>query len=307
MFFGRNLVEPPPPPEDDEAMPAPKTPPRRCTLMSRLQHTSLVALCAGLPWWGLPVLRAQVDRPPELISKTGGAGALWTSVAELAAAAKAGNSKAMAQYGELQLAGDQVPKNVPAALDLLRAAARKGEASAVFRLGRLYDEGSLLPQDRARALVYFRAAAAGGIPEALYNLGASYASGRGVKRDYVEGLAWMILATQAGIKADGEKQLRGRIESLRRSDWIQAAQRRAPELSKELASKTVLEWVDSFDAPGAKSIPPPAVQAPVAPKISAPIVPMAPPALAPGLPAPGLPRPESIPLPELVPPKPVAP
>lgn len=291
---------------DDVRMPA--TTPLPCTGLSSFRKRLLTfGVAAALAAGSIVFAAKSGDRAPELVSRTGGGGALWSSVAELKEAAKAGNPKAMAVLGDLQLVGDQVEKNVQGALDLLRAAAKKGEASAVFRLAKLYDEGGVLPLDRPRALAYFRAAAAGGVPEAFYNLGATYSSGRGVKRDYSEGLAWMILASQAGLQTEGEKQLRARIESLRRPDWIQSAQRRAPELSKELAGKSVIEWLAMADAPASSLVAPPPIVSPVAPQVVPPTSQVAPPALAPALPAPGLPRPDGIQLPEVVTPKPNTP
>jgi len=214
----------------------------------------------------------------------------------------------MAQYGELQLAGDQVGKNVASALEYLRRAAGTGEAAAVFRLGRLYDDGGVLPQNRARAQAYYKAAAAGGIPEAFFNLGASYASGRGVKRDYAEGLAWLILARKQGVRSDGENQLRARIESLKRPHWIAAAERRAPEIAKDLASKTVVQWLEVADGgPVTPAVVAPTWVKPTPPVIRPAIAPVGLPApgpLVPLLPGPGLPSPDPLQLPEPPAPKP---
>jgi len=291
-------------------MPAAMTSPPTRSLRQVFQRALIrVGLTFGLTTGAL--LWGQADRPPELVSRTGGGGAVWTSVAELAEAAKTGIPRAMAQYGELQLAGDQVEKNVPSALEYLRRAAAAGEAAAIFRLGRLYDDGGILPQNRTRALAYYKAAAAGGIPEALFNLGASYASGRGVKRDYAEGLAWLILARKQGVRSDGENQLRTRIESLKRPQWIAAAEKRAPEIAKELASKTVVQWLEVADGgPAIPTTPPvvaPTLVKPTPPVIRPSVAPFGVPApgpISPLLPGPGLPAPDPLQLPEPPAPKP---
>ena len=173
------------------------------------------------------------DSAPLLMSRTGGGA--WSNLAELEASAKNGNAKAQAQLGEILLRGDGLPKDKPRALALLEQAAKAGEASASFRLGMLYDEGDGVPRDRAKALTYFRTAAAGGVPEAFYNIGAAYAGARGVRRDYAEALAWLILAKKRGTNDTAESALRARIQTMRRPEWIAAAERRAPQIEAELA------------------------------------------------------------------------
>ena len=181
---------------------------------------------------------------PVLLSRTGGAA--WSNVAELTAAADKGNAKAQAQLGEMLLRGDpayQVAADRPKALALLESAARQGESSAAFRLGMLFDDGDGVPQDRARALAYFRAAAAGGAVEAMHNIGAAYASARGVKRDYTEALAWLLLAKKRGSESSAEAAVRARIEKLRHPEWIPAAEKRVPEIERELASRKPQEFL----------------------------------------------------------------
>jgi len=203
------------------------------------------------------------DGAPVLMSRTGGGGALWSSMEELEDAAKKGNSRALAQLGEMRLKGDQTPQNVAQGIELLEKAAQAGEASAAFALGKAYDDGALVPVDRTRAYAYYRAAAAGNVPEAFFNLGAAYASARGVKRDYAEGLAWLILARKAGVENDGEQRLRERLISQRRNDLIEKAEKRAQEIAAELVEKNVTGLL-----PGAPS-PAPSV-APAATRLSAP-------------------------------------
>lgn len=185
------------------------------------------------------------DSKPVLLSKTGG-GSTWSDVKELTAAADKGNPKAQAQLGEMLLRGDPqhgVAEDRERALKLLEQAARKGEPSAAFRIAMLLDDGDGVPQDRERAMAYFRAAAAGGTVEALHNIGAAYASGRGVKRDYAEGLAWLLLAKKRGSEAPGEAALRAHIKKLQRPELIAKAEKRTPEIERELTGKSPAEFL----------------------------------------------------------------
>ena len=224
----------------------------------------------GVVWVGAvgsvgPARAAEPDsRPPELVSRTGGGGAadVWSSPEELAAAAKAGNRRAMFRYGEALVLGDQVIKDEATGVIFLRRAADLGEPAAAFRLAKLMDDGTGVPKDPKRALGYYRAAAAGGVGEACYILGAAYASGRGVKRDYAEALAWLILARQAGIKNAGESQVRARIEAAKRPDWLKRGEARVAELQRELAGRSVKEWVDLAEG----RQPPPAAATPTTPR-----------------------------------------
>ncbi|HRE81563.1 MAG TPA: hypothetical protein PLN52_10970 [Opitutaceae bacterium] len=189
------------------------------------------------------------------MSRTGGAGALWSSMEELEEAAKKGNSRALAQLGEMRLKGDQTPQNVAQGVELLEKAAKAGEATAAFALGKAYDDGALVPVDRTRAYAYYRAAAAGKVPEAFFNLGAAYASARGVKRDYAEGLAWLILARKAGVENDGEQRLRERLTSQRRGDLIEKAEKRAQEIDAELTEKNVTGLLPDAPSPTPSTAP----------------------------------------------------
>lgn len=182
------------------------------------------------------------DSAPQVISKKGG-GVPWKNVAELKAAASAGNSQAQAQLGQQLLRGEGVPPDVPRALELLEKAARAGVPTAAFRVGMLLDDGEGVAQDRGRALDYFRAAAAGDVAEAYHNIGAAYAGAHGVKRDYAEALGWLMLAKQHGVGADSEQAVRSRILRLNRPDWIAAGEKRATEIERELAEKPVASFL----------------------------------------------------------------
>lgn len=244
---------------------------------------------------------AEQSQTPELISRTGGGASseVWSSPEELAAAAKAGNPRAMFRYGEALVLGDQVAKDEALGISFLRQAANLGEPSAAFRLGKLMDDGAGVPKDSPRALAYYKAAAAGRVAEAFYNLGAAHASGRGVKRDYVEALAWLILARQAGIQNPGEAQVRARIQAAKRPDWLKRGETRVAELERELAGHSVKEWVDIAEG---RPIPP-AFTAPVtpAPVSLSPSAPVAAPGVLPAPPVIAPPSAFSLPAPELTP------
>ncbi len=235
--------------------------------VARWAARTVAVFCVGWVWvvGGAEHVRAAEPdtRAPELVSRTGGGGAdVWNSPEELAAAAKAGNRRAMFRYGEALVLGDQVTKDEATGVVFLRRAADLGEPSAAFRLGKLMDDGTGLPRDLKRALGYYRAAAAGGVGEAFFNVGAAYASGRGVKRDYAEALAWLILAREAGITNSGESQVRARISAAKRPDWLKRGEARVAELKRELAGRSVREWVDLAEG----RPPPPAVAAPAVPE-----------------------------------------
>jgi TPR repeat protein len=182
------------------------------------------------------------DSAPVLMSRTGG-GKVWSNMAELQKAAKEGNPRAQAQLGERLLRGDEIAQDKAAGLALLEKAARAGESSAAFRIGMLLDDGDGVAQDRQRALAYFQAAAAGGANEAFHNIGAAYVSARGVKRNYAEGLAWLMIARKRGAASDGEEAVRARIAKLGHPEWIAAAEKRVPEIERELAAKKPIDFL----------------------------------------------------------------
>jgi hypothetical protein len=177
---------------------------------------------------------AQAEAPPILMSTERVEGRpAWTTVAELAVAAEAGDPQAAYQYAQLLEFGDQVEADSLKARQFYRLAVAGGNANAAFRIGKAYADGSLgLGRDPSRALSYYRTAAAE-VPEAIYNVGAMYVSGRGVRRDYVEGLAWLWVAGERGAGADAAEQVQKRLA--RYPDRIAAAERRAVAIRAELA------------------------------------------------------------------------
>lgn len=188
------------------------------------------------------------DSGPQLVSISAG-GSAWVTIAQLTEAADLGNPKACAQLGEMLVRGTtkDLPRDPKRGLALLEQAARAGDAAAAFRLGMVLEEGDAAEQDWPRAFAYLRAAAVGGVDEAFRNVGVAYSKGRGVKRDYAEALAWFILAQNHDTADSLVEDLRAHLTRLHRPELIAAAERRVPELERELAKTTV-----------AQSLPPPA-------------------------------------------------
>ncbi|OAM86919.1 sel1 repeat family protein [Termitidicoccus mucosus] len=178
------------------------------------------------------------DSAPKLISTTGGDDRRWPGLDALKKAADAGDPEACFELGQMYLVGaDQVEKNITRGLLHLETAAGRGHAGAAFRLGKIYADGELTPQNPEASLKYYRLAAAG-VSEAQHNLGAAYATGRGVKRDYAEGLAWLILAARTNPEAvASEQRLREFLAKGKRPDLIAAGEKRAAELTKQLAEE----------------------------------------------------------------------
>lgn len=199
------------------------------TSLSPTRFCSISLLAIG--FFVSPSLRAQKDQAPIVLS-TGGDS--WADLSELQKDAKAGKPPALAALGEMMVNGEDVPKDIPNGMDMLRRASAAGESNASFRLGKIYEEGKFLPADPQKAIEYYHKAALAGVAEAAYNLGAMYVSARGVPRDYKEGLAWIIVATKHGAEADGEQRVRDRLTATHRGDIIPAAEVRANELEVEV-------------------------------------------------------------------------
>jgi TPR repeat protein len=181
------------------------------------------------------------DSAPVLMSRTGG-GDSWADMAELQQAAQKGNPRAEAQFGEMLLRGDGIPKDEARGVALLEKAARAGQSAAAFRIGMLLAHGeSGVTKDPVRALAYFRAAAAGGEAEAFFNIGAAYGSARGVKRDYGEALGWLIVARQRGANSSAEQSLRAQLKG--QADVIATGERRAKEIEREFTGKKVIDFL----------------------------------------------------------------
>lgn len=98
-------------------------------------------------------------------------------------AAEQSNSYAQYRLGKLYLAGEQVPKEVTAALDYLNASAGQENQFAQYTLGKLYLMGENVPKDIPKSLKYLNASAGQGNQFAEYTLGKLYLQGKEVEQD----------------------------------------------------------------------------------------------------------------------------
>ena len=85
-------------------------------------------------------------------------------------AAAQGNPAAAYRLGKLYLQGEQVPKDVPKALEYLTASAKEGSPFAQYTLGKLYLMGKDVEQDREEAYRWFEMSAGRGNPYAQFFL-----------------------------------------------------------------------------------------------------------------------------------------
>ena len=247
-----------------------KTPRQSSSL--RLPSLCLGALVVSLT---MTAGRAQ-DAAPQLLS---------SSVPALQKKAAAGDARACLQLGLACETGDGLPQDYARAREWYEKAAAGGAAEAIYRLGHLEQEGLGQPADPFLAHRLYRLAAFADVPLAQYNLGAMLVSARGVSRDDVDGLAWLILAARHGVNPDGERKVRAHLAD--RPQFIAAAEKRATELSAQIAARRGQKppWpppADDDDAlPG--TTPPRAERPKIeAPKMEAPAFqPVPPPAIAP--------------------------
>lgn len=85
-------------------------------------------------------------------------------------AAAQGNHYAAYRLGKLYLQGEQVPKDVPKALEYLTASAKEGSPFAQYTLGKLYLMGKDVERDREESYRWFQASAQQGNPYAQFFL-----------------------------------------------------------------------------------------------------------------------------------------
>jgi TPR repeat protein len=230
-----------------------------------------------------PAAKADGDNAlPQLVSRTGGGGPRWTSIADVKRDAEKGVPAACLELAGCYESGRDVPKDIVKALALYQQAATGGEANGWFRLGKIYADGLGVEPDLPKALGYYRQGARAGVVEAQYNVGAMLVSARGVKRDWVEGLAWLIVATKHGAPPAGEQQVRAQLA--KRPGDIAAAELRAEEiLNQSSPSQPALEPhpVPRDKLPSPQPTPPkvsiPPALPPVQIKITPPQLPSPPP------------------------------
>ena len=131
-------------------------------------------------------LEAAFSGPPEQAAR-------W-----IAAAARAGMTRAQLLYGQILLEGRGVPEDRAAAYNWFRIAAEAGDVAALTMTGRCHELGWGVPVDLPRAAAIYAQAAERGFDWAQYNLATLYARGQGVAEDRALALHWFRRAADQG-------------------------------------------------------------------------------------------------------------
>lgn len=118
-------------------------------------------------------------------------------VADLQAAAAAGDAEAQYLIGLAYLDGRDVGRNPEQAVGWLEKAAERNHAKALFALSVAYSDGTV-PEDEKRSFGYLKRAAEAGLPDAQHNLGIFYARDRDGRPDLPNAIAWLTKAATAG-------------------------------------------------------------------------------------------------------------
>jgi hypothetical protein len=124
--------------------------------------------------------------------------AVLNDLAEVTAAARAGDAGAAYRLGAMYERGRGVPASEEEAERWYRAAARDGEADALYNLGAMLERGAGRPRDPKAAAELFRRASDQRDAQAQLNLGLLYYKGDGVARDLVQARAFLLLAAMNG-------------------------------------------------------------------------------------------------------------
>jgi TPR repeat protein len=142
----------------------------------------------------------------------------WTEtprVSALRKKAEAGDSAAELALGQRYSEGNDVPKDMAAAVSWYRKAATHGSAKAEETLGLLYDDGIGVPKDPTRAAFWYRKAAEHGLASAQLTLGLKYEgpkalgfilpvtdparpTSEGVPQDFKQATLWLRKAAEQG-------------------------------------------------------------------------------------------------------------
>jgi len=125
-----------------------------------------------------------------------------TRVADLQAAAAAGDAEAQLQLGLAYLDGRGVMRNREQAIGWLEKSAAGNNSKAMFALSEIYDSGND-PQDEKRSRAYLQQAAEAGNADAQHNLGIRYAGDRYGRPNLPVAIEWM---TKAATSGDPESQ-----------------------------------------------------------------------------------------------------
>ena len=105
-----------------------------------------------------------------------------------------------AQYtvGMIYYSGQQVPKDIDAAVLWLNKAAEQDYADAQYLLCLIYGLGDGVVQDDKRAVEWCQKAAEQGHANAQYTLGQMYAIGQGLEQDEAMAIGWWTLSAEQG-------------------------------------------------------------------------------------------------------------
>ena len=119
--------------------------------------------------------------------------------------AAAGNARAEARLGQMQLAGELGSKDDAAALAHIRKAAEAGDGIGQYLLGSAYQRGNGVEKDPTSAQKWFTAAAqtlpqaaAHNDAEAQFILAILYLNGQGVGKDDAQSQQWLEKAAENG-------------------------------------------------------------------------------------------------------------
>ncbi len=111
-------------------------------------------------------------------------------------AAKAGDSNAQNDIGNMYQTGEGVIQSYTNAFQWYLKAANQGHYFAQNSLGDLYYSGNGVKQDYLKAYEWYSKAAELGCNEAQFSLGSMYHYGDGVKQDYLKAYEWYSKAAE---------------------------------------------------------------------------------------------------------------
>lgn len=146
-----------------------------------------------------PLDAGSADNPTEPPSKPSAETGSNASIAQIEAAANAGDANAMNRMGLIYGNGrDGVPADYAKALDWYRKSADAGNNDARANLGVMYELGQGTQTDSPKAIELYKSAAANGSSFAMTRLGIMYQDGKGMKADSKEAVRWYQKAVDAG-------------------------------------------------------------------------------------------------------------
>ena len=99
---------------------------------------------------------------------------------------------------KLYLSGEEVPKDIPKALELFQKSAAQGNTFAQYRLGRLYLLGEDIAKNVDVAIRWLTASAKQGNQYAQYALGKLYLLGEDAPKDVDTAIRWLTASAEQG-------------------------------------------------------------------------------------------------------------